>query len=224
MEQLQIVHADDEELLHFLVENFLREAFPDRNVQATHVYDGAALIDAVKKKNPSLIVTDHNMPNQTGYEALAALQQESSKYKIPTLLVTGKSWEVEEQMNKLEKTILIEKPFAGERFIDAARLVFRKPRLASRELNGKELTLLARSAYQLKLLRRDEQNFEKIYEGYSQAIDEWKRTNPDFHNYLMYGYAAGGTPEFMAEHFDNPQNPLTKIIAQMHKEREALRS
>ena len=81
-----ILIADDDELLAALVQ-FKLEAAGHRVVIAEN---GAIALDAVKRKQPDLIVLDAMMPVLTGSEVLTQLKTDPAYATIPVIMLTAR--------------------------------------------------------------------------------------------------------------------------------------
>jgi DNA-binding response OmpR family regulator len=59
------------------------------------VEDGAEALRRIREIKPTLVLLDIMMPLMTGFEVLSALKQDEATKKIPVLLVTAQSKEIE---------------------------------------------------------------------------------------------------------------------------------
>lgn len=108
-----VIVADDSRVMRQIVIRTLRQAGYDW--QILEAADGQEVYDLTLDNNPDLILSDWNMPNATGLEALIALRQAGSD--VPFGFVTSEgSAEMREQATNAGALFLIAKPFTAESF------------------------------------------------------------------------------------------------------------
>lgn len=110
---MYVLVADDSRVMRQIVIRTLRQAGYDwQIIEAT---DGQEAYDMALAENPDLILSDWNMPNATGIEALQALRQAGCM--IPFGFVTSEgSQEMRDQAEAAGALFLIAKPFTAESF------------------------------------------------------------------------------------------------------------
>jgi len=108
-----VIVADDSRVMRQIVIRTLRQAGYDWEIlEAT---DGQEVYDLTLDNNPDLVLSDWNMPNATGLEALIALRQAGCQ--VPFGFVTSEgSPEMREQAANAGALFLIAKPFSAESF------------------------------------------------------------------------------------------------------------
>lgn len=109
-----VIVADDSRVMRQIVIRTLRQAGYD-DWEILEASDGQELYDMVLDNNPDLVLSDWNMPNATGIEALVALRQAGST--VPFGFVTSEgSPEMRAQAEQAGALFLIAKPFTAESF------------------------------------------------------------------------------------------------------------
>ncbi|QMU58143.1 MAG: response regulator [Boseongicola sp.] len=84
--------------------------------------DGATAIDAVKTRNPDLIVLDVMLPNRSGYDILNDLRAASETKNLPVLMLTARGQKKDRELaEKLGASRFMTKPFSNVEFLDAVR-------------------------------------------------------------------------------------------------------
>lgn len=108
-----VLVADDSRVMRQIVIRTLRQAGYDW--QIIEASDGQEAYEMALSEQPDLVLSDWNMPNATGLEALQALRQGGSM--IPFGFVTSEgSTEMREQAAAAGALFLIAKPFTAESF------------------------------------------------------------------------------------------------------------
>ena len=111
-----VIVADDSRVMRQIVIRTLRQAGYDWEI--IEAADGQELYDMTLDNNPDLVLSDWNMPNATGIEALNALRQAGNQ--VPFGFVTSEgSPEMREQAEQAGALFLIAKPFTAESFREA---------------------------------------------------------------------------------------------------------
>lgn len=108
-----VLVADDSRVMRQIVIRTLRQAGYDWEI--IEAADGQEVYDMTLDHNPDLVLSDWNMPNATGIDALNALRQQGCQ--VPFGFITS---EGSEQMRKIAADagalFLISKPFSPESF------------------------------------------------------------------------------------------------------------
>lgn len=114
---MKILVVDDSAAMRMIVKKTLRDAgYGDHEV--IEASDGAEGLEQVRSQNPDLVLSDWNMPNMTGPEFLAALNEDGlvPKFGFVTTEATGPMKETAEELGA---RFLIAKPFTARSFNDA---------------------------------------------------------------------------------------------------------
>ena len=111
---IKVLVVDDFATMRRIVKGVLRQMGFDKIVEAE---DGSIALEALKKEEIGLIVSDWNMPNMTGLDLLKAVKGDDSLKGIPFIMVTaeGLKENVLEAV-KVGVTNYIVKPFTPEAF------------------------------------------------------------------------------------------------------------
>lgn len=110
---MYVLVADDSRVMRQIVIRTLRQAGYDWKI--VEAADGQEVYDLALSEQPDLILSDWNMPNATGIEALNALRQAGCD--IPFGFVTSEgSQEMRDQADAAGALFLVAKPFTAESF------------------------------------------------------------------------------------------------------------
>ena len=111
---IKVLVVDDFATMRRIVKGVLRQMGFDKIVEAE---DGSIALEALKKEEIGLIVSDWNMPNMTGLDLLKAVKGDDGLKGIPFIMVTaeGLKENVLEAV-KVGVTNYIVKPFTPEAF------------------------------------------------------------------------------------------------------------
>jgi len=114
---MKIVVADDSRVMRQIVIRTLRQAgFTGHEILEAE--NGLEAVQLVQRETPDLVLSDWNMPEMTGIEALAALRGSGSN--VPFGFVTSEgSDEMRQRATAAGAAFLIAKPFTPEAFQDA---------------------------------------------------------------------------------------------------------
>ena len=113
---MKILVVDDSMAMRLIVMKTLREAgFEGHDIDQAE--DGKIALDMILKERPDLVLCDWNMPNMTGAELLAKLNEE--EVRPPFGFVTTEATPaMREKADELGARFLIAKPFTTETFKD----------------------------------------------------------------------------------------------------------
>lgn len=111
---IKVLVVDDFATMRRIIKGVLRQLGFDKIVEAE---DGSTALDALKKEEIGLIVSDWNMPNMSGLDLLKAVRGDDGLKRIPFIMVTaeGLKENVLEAV-KLGVTNYVVKPFTPEAF------------------------------------------------------------------------------------------------------------
>lgn len=109
--------ADDEPNIRLLV----RRTF-EKGYVVLEAADGKAAIDSARRGKPDVILMDVMMPNTDGLTALAAIRGNECTARIPVIMLTGISFELNEQLaGNLGAKAYLRKPVTPQDLIDTVR-------------------------------------------------------------------------------------------------------
>lgn len=113
-----ILIAEDEptilETLNFLLE---RAGF-----SVTSVTDGDAVMGAIRRARPGMVVLDVMLPKRSGLEVLKALRADPEYKDMPVLILTARGQSHDRQLAlDLKADGFITKPFANDEVVDEVR-------------------------------------------------------------------------------------------------------
>ena len=119
---IKVLVVDDFATMRRIVKGVLKQIGYTKIVEAT---DGSIALDALKKEEVGLIVSDWNMPNMTGLELLKAVRGDEKFKDIPFIMVTaeGMKENVVEAV-KAGVSNYVVKPFTPETFGEKLQAVF----------------------------------------------------------------------------------------------------
>jgi len=120
--RVKILVADDDDDLRGLVAFALRRA----GYAAVEARDGAAVLDAVVREAPDLVLLDVNLPRMDGFEVLAQLRQ---RERAPAVIMMSVRREEEDQVRGLESGAIdyLTKPFSMRMLVAKVRALLQRP-------------------------------------------------------------------------------------------------
>lgn len=111
---MDILVVDDSTAMRMIVIKTLREAgYGGHDI--AQAADGALAFEHIKSNEPDVVLCDWNMPNMTGPELLAALNDEGIKPKFGFVTTEGTD-AMREKAEELGARFVITKPFTPESF------------------------------------------------------------------------------------------------------------
>jgi len=121
---LKVVVVDDMSIGRGLIGQTL-EQIGITNVRYAGV--GKEALKLMKEDVSHLVISDHNMPNMSGLELLAALRGNPKTARVGFILITGKATrQILEEGVRLKMNNYLLKPFEPDQLIDAVKQVFAK--------------------------------------------------------------------------------------------------
>ena len=81
-----VLAVDDEPINRLILEDLIEEHY-----QLKVVDSGASCFEAIKEKEPDLILLDINMPHMSGYEVCSTLKENEDTKHIPIIFLTAKA-------------------------------------------------------------------------------------------------------------------------------------
>jgi CheY-like chemotaxis protein len=123
-----VLLADDQPLTRTLVHLFLnRDGYT-----VVEAHAGERAVELARQHGPALIVIDLNMPQMSGYHALATLRKTAGTTRTPTVVVTAEDGPaVEQQVLALGADDYIAKPFEPSVLTARIKAVFARQRMAA---------------------------------------------------------------------------------------------
>ena len=111
---IKVLVVDDFATMRRIVKGVLKQIGFDKIVEAE---DGSIALDALKKEEIGLIISDWNMPNMSGLDLLKAVRGDDGLKGIPFVMVTAEGLKdnVLEAV-KVGVTNYVVKPFTPEAF------------------------------------------------------------------------------------------------------------
>ena len=120
---MRILIADDSRVMRQIVSRTLRQAGYDGH-DLVEVADGKELYDAAMAQPPDLVLSDWNMPEMNGLEALVAIR--AAGIEVPFGFVTTEGTpEMRKKAEDAGAMFLITKPFTAESFRDVLDPILR---------------------------------------------------------------------------------------------------
>ena len=106
-----IIYAEDDELMAEIVRSTLQT---DGHVVGI-AGDGDNALEAIKAKNPDLVILDCNMPGMSGINVLERMRVDPQLYQTPVLMLTSRSGKSNIDIAKYAgANEYLEKPFDRE--------------------------------------------------------------------------------------------------------------
>ena len=99
MEKKKILVVEDEKDVQSYIMTFLE----DNGYETLGAGDGQEGLQIAKKEGPDLITLDISMPEKSGVKTLQELQQDPATEKIPVIVVTGVSEDLEKFIQHRKK-------------------------------------------------------------------------------------------------------------------------
>jgi CheY-like chemotaxis protein len=109
-----IVIAEDE----FLIADVLAIMLEDAGYEVASASHGKAALALVRKKRPSLVITDFMMPLMTGLELAQAMRADGELSHIPVILVSGAQGSIGRAHPDVFDAVL-DKPYNEKKLLDA---------------------------------------------------------------------------------------------------------
>ena len=118
---------DDDPFAHTFIKMVLE---PGPGYQVRDVGDVASALIAVESFQPSVVVTDWNLPDGNGGGLARQLRQQSGD--LPIILVSGDAADMNAEAFDIDFSTIIKKPFSPSALESAMRLAIgRKPTLSA---------------------------------------------------------------------------------------------
>src|SRR5215470_1813765 len=108
-----VLVVDDDPEVRDLVDMLLERAGYDRAVAAS----GEEAVSLLEQHTPALIVLDLNMPGMDGWSVAALVRKHERTARIPILVLTGLTQNVENAARRAGATAFCLKPIDSKRFV-----------------------------------------------------------------------------------------------------------
>lgn len=104
-----ILLVDDAKMDRVLYSKLLKNLMPNYNVLEAE--NGRQAMDVIKQYSPALIISDHNMPQMSGYDLVKQLGAAELKYKPPVIILSGDITKpIEEEYKSIGVEYIFQKP------------------------------------------------------------------------------------------------------------------
>lgn len=88
------------------------------------VVDGDAVMDAIRRQQPRVLVLDIMLPKRSGFEVLKQIRSDKSTASLPVLVLTAKGQQQDRRVaEELGADRFVTKPYANSDVIDAVRML-----------------------------------------------------------------------------------------------------
>jgi CheY-like chemotaxis protein len=108
-----VMVVDDDAETRDLVDMLLERAGYDRTIAAS----GEEAVSLLEQRTPALIVLDLNMPGMDGWSVAALVRKHEHTARIPILVMTGLTQNVENAARRAGATAFVLKPIDAKRFV-----------------------------------------------------------------------------------------------------------
>lgn len=98
------------------------------------VTDGDAVMDAVRRMRPRVLVLDVMMPKRSGFEVLKQIRADKATQDLPVLVLTAKGQPQDRRVaEELGADRFVTKPYANDDVVDAVRALLGGPAAIARQ-------------------------------------------------------------------------------------------
>lgn len=92
------------------------------------VTDGEAVMEAVRRSQPRVLVLDIMMPKRSGFEVLKQIRADSATRSLPVLVLTAKGQQQDRRIaEELGADKFVTKPYANADVVDSVRALLGEP-------------------------------------------------------------------------------------------------
>jgi DNA-binding response OmpR family regulator len=92
------------------------------------VMDGEAVMDAIRRQRPRLLVLDIMLPKRSGFEVLKQIRADRSTSDLPVLILTAKGQQQDRRIaEELGANKFVTKPYSNADVVDAVRSLLGTP-------------------------------------------------------------------------------------------------
>ncbi|MBW7947278.1 MAG: response regulator [Sphingomonadaceae bacterium] len=97
------------------------------------VTDGEAVMNAVRRDRPRVLVLDVMMPKRSGFEVLKQIRGNEATAALPVLVLTAKGQQQDRRIaGELGASSFVTKPYSNADVIEAVRALLREPATPAR--------------------------------------------------------------------------------------------
>lgn len=84
--------------------------------------DGATAMDAIRERNPDVVILDVMLPNRSGYDILSDLRKDPEISGLPVLMLTARGQERDREMaSRAGADLFMTKPFSNAEVLASVR-------------------------------------------------------------------------------------------------------
>ena len=115
---IDVLIAEDEPSILEALDFILRRA----GWSVSAVTDGEAVLDAVRRQRPRMLILDVMLPKRSGFEVLKQIRADRDTRDLPVLILTAKGQQQDRRIaEELQADDFVTKPYANADVIDAVR-------------------------------------------------------------------------------------------------------
>lgn len=93
------------------------------------VMDGDAVMDAVRRMRPRVLVLDIMLPKRSGFEVLKQIRGDEATRQLPVLVLTAKGQQQDRRIaEELGADVFVTKPYANAEVVETVRRMIGAPR------------------------------------------------------------------------------------------------
>ena len=120
-EEIQFLVVDDDYDLATYIHDCLSSDFI--NITVIAVGSGEAALKEIEHRVPDVLITDITMPRMDGFDLISRLRLIRNTNRVKILVITGKELSMQElnQLEKLNTSGILYKPFDSERLIEIVK-------------------------------------------------------------------------------------------------------
>ena len=98
------------------------------------VIDGEAVMSAVRREEPRVLVLDVMLPKRSGFEVLKQIRANPATRALPVLVLTAKGQQQDRRIaEELGADSFVTKPYANAEVVDAVRALLGEPAALERQ-------------------------------------------------------------------------------------------
>lgn len=121
---IDILVAEDEPSILEALDFILKRA----GWSVSSVADGDAVMDAVRRQHPRMLVLDIMLPKRSGFEVLKQIRADKATAKLPVLVLTAKGQQQDRKVaEELGADAFITKPYSNAEVVSAVQTLLNGP-------------------------------------------------------------------------------------------------